>query len=90
MSEAFFGKKHVVLLGQVTPANVPMPGAARHWLTGYSRAPVGNGSSKESGMLEFSEPVVHPAGIDQWQAVDGGFYYRSLDRKLHFLQGAGE
>ncbi len=90
MSEAFFGKKHVVLLGQVTPANVPMPGAARHWLTGYSRAPVGNGSTRESGMLEFSEPVIHPAGIDQWQPVDGGFYYRTLDRKLHFLQGAGE
>ena len=30
------------------------------------------------------------AGIDQWQAVEGGFYYRSGDGQAHFLRGAAE
>ncbi len=85
MSQAFFGKNYVVLLGQVTPANVPIPGAARNWLTGYSRRVLDNG--KESGVLDFSQPVTNPAGIDQWQPVEGGFYYHSLDHKLHYLNG---
>ncbi|HEX8521047.1 MAG TPA: PQQ-binding-like beta-propeller repeat protein [Tepidisphaeraceae bacterium] len=89
MTEAYFGKKHVVLLGQVTPANVPVPGAARYWLNAYSRARVEGSARTESGAIEVSEPVINPAGIDKWQPVDGGFYYRSLDRKVHFLQGAG-
>jgi hypothetical protein len=34
--------------------------------------------------------IAEPAGITQWQAVDGGVYYVSGDHKLHFLRGSRE
>ena len=37
--------------------------------------------------MDLAAPISHEAGIDQWQAVEGGFYYHSVDRKAHFLQG---
>jgi outer membrane protein assembly factor BamB/TolA-binding protein len=41
----------------------------------------------ESGRLDHV-PVVATPGIVQWQPAEGGFYYRTVDRKLHFLRGA--
>jgi hypothetical protein len=90
MRDSFFGRDHIVLMLQVIDANAaPVPSAGRYRLVAYSRA-INPDSGKESGYLDVSEPVTHPAGIDQWQGVEGGFYYRSLDRKLHFLRGAAK
>lgn len=54
----------------------------------FGRYPGKAGETAESGRIDYIQTVKHPVGILQWQAVDGGLYYRSADRKLHFLQGA--
>jgi outer membrane protein assembly factor BamB len=85
--DAFIGKRHVVLLDQPTvPGAEPKPSAAHFRLLCYGRYEVSPGH--ESGKLEQTADVTNPVGIDQWQPVEGGFYYRSLDRKAHFLKGA--
>jgi len=33
-------------------------------------------------------PTIATPGIVQWLPTEGGFYYRTSDRKLHFLRGA--
>ncbi len=45
----------------------------------------------ESGNGRQWHELTDPAGIvlDEWQAVNGGIYYLTGDRKLHFLPGAG-
>jgi len=90
MRESFFGRDHIVLLSQlIDPTAPPAPSAARHRLIAYSRA-IDPKTGKELGQLDVSEPITHPAGIDQWQGVESGFYYHSLDRKLHYLRGSAK
>ncbi len=89
--DAFIGKRHLVLLDQ--PASIGgAPDAAQisdHFrLLAYARYPRGQGRTGESGKLDQTPIISHPAGIDQWQPVEGGFYYRSIDRQAHFLKGA--
>jgi hypothetical protein len=92
--DAFIGKRHLVLLDQPSAPNAePLPAGqpASHFrLLAYARySPAGK--TGESGKLDQDPSVTHSAGIDAtWQPVDGGFYYRSLDRKLHFLRGSAE
>jgi outer membrane protein assembly factor BamB len=85
--DAFIGKRQVVLL-DFPPAQAggePPAVAVRCYLWGYARYPAG--ATEESGRLDLAELIEHAAGIDQWQPVEGGFYYRSVDRKAHFLKG---
>lgn len=86
--DAFIGKRHIVLLDQPTPQGVEPPQAAAHFrLLAHGRYPRSNGPG-ESARLDQNPDIQHPAGIDQWQPVEGGFYYRSIDRRAHFLKGA--
>jgi hypothetical protein len=86
--EAYIGSDHLVLLDEVgwNPgfnANNRPPTSCR--LLAYWRGQTENG---ESGLLNHDPIVMSEAGIVQWQPVQGGFYYRTKDRKLHFLHGA--
>ncbi|MGB7161319.1 MAG: hypothetical protein WBD40_24890, partial [Tepidisphaeraceae bacterium] len=59
-------------------------------LLSFSRAQTPRGNATiESGLLTGVHPITSPAGISpEWQGVNGGFYYRTLDRTVHFLPGA--
>ena len=91
--DAFIGRQHIVLLDQPTPPGVEPAGdaAPRFRLLAYGRYPTAEGRDDESGKFDQSVDITHPVGIHvrQWQAVEGGFYYHSVDRKVHFLKGAG-
>jgi hypothetical protein len=82
-----------VLLDQPTPPGAEPSGdtAPRFRLLAYGRYPTAPGRSDESGKFDQSVDVTHPLGISakSWQAVDGGFYYHSSDKKAHFLKGSG-
>lgn len=88
--DAFVGKRHLVLLDQPdTPVGAePAPTAAHYRLLAYARYLRTEGQRGESGRLDQTPDVTHPADIDQWQPVDGGFYYHSIDRQAHFLKGS--
>jgi hypothetical protein len=91
--DQFIGKQHVVLLDQPTAPGAEPSGetSARFRLLAYGRYPTAPGRDDESGKFDQSVDVQHPVGIHvrQWQAVEGGFYYHSVDRKVHFLKGSG-
>ena len=55
----------------------------------YSRDRTAEGT--ETGQARQWHDVTDRAGIvlDQWQATDGGLFYLTADRVLHFLPGAG-
>ncbi len=84
--DAILGEHYLLLLdsmkGVIADRRPALPG---YRLLAYSRERVSGG---ESGLLVFNPIISDPAGIVQWQAVDGGLYYRSADKKLHFLRGA--
>jgi hypothetical protein len=85
--EMYIGADHLVLLDEMghglNANNRTPPTQCR--LLAYWRGQTENG---ESGLLNHDPVVMNDAGIVQWQAVQGGFYYRTKDRKLHFLRGA--
>jgi outer membrane protein assembly factor BamB/tetratricopeptide (TPR) repeat protein len=86
---AFIGKNHIVLLDQPAAEGAEPGASAGHFrLLAFARRPRGEGKGGESGKIDQTPTVSDPAGIDQWQPVEGGFYYRSLDHKAHFLRGA--
>jgi len=91
--DEFIGKQHVVLLDQPTPpgAEPSSDVAPRFKLLAYGRYPTAPDRDDESGKFDQSVAVSHPVGINlkQWQPVEGGFYYRSVDGKAHFLKGSG-
>jgi hypothetical protein len=89
--EAFIGKRHIVLLGQPAQIGAEPAAVATHFrLIAYARYLQAN-STKEVGRIDHTPDITDPAGMeaDQWQPVEGGFYYRSMDRQAHFLKGAG-
>lgn len=55
-------------------------------LRAFSRSADSHGN--ESGLLEHEVKIASPQTITQWQVVDGGFYYLTGDKKLHFLRTA--
>jgi outer membrane protein assembly factor BamB/tetratricopeptide (TPR) repeat protein len=94
---AIIGQNYLVLLDQMRqqaeaaePGQPPDQAAAspRYRLLMYARYPAREGETTESGRLDYAPIVSHPVGIAQWQPVQGGFCYRTLDRKLHLLRGA--
>lgn len=86
--EPFIGQDYFVILdhpaGRVG-AN-PNPNTAR--LHCFSRAKVDKNADRESGRLDHIASITDPTGISEFQGVDGGLYYLTGDRKLHFLKGA--
>ncbi|MEO6434855.1 MAG: PQQ-binding-like beta-propeller repeat protein, partial [Tepidisphaeraceae bacterium] len=90
---AWIGREHVVLLDQPSQQGVEPPAASPALrLFAYGRYPGTPGRTNESGKLDQIADVTHRIGIDldPWQPVEGGFYYRSVDRKVHFLKGSGQ
>jgi hypothetical protein len=88
--DAFVGKKHIVLLSQPTEIGAePAPISTHFRLLAYARYSRPN-STAEVARLDHTPDIRDPAGMEseQWQPVDGGFYYRSEDRQVHFLRGA--
>jgi hypothetical protein len=90
--DAMIGQDYIVLLDQVSAQNGNAPGPRQGYrLLAYSR---GQTQRKgvglvESGLLDYIEVVTSPVGISsEWEGVNGGFYYRTLDRAVHFLRGA--
>jgi hypothetical protein len=77
-----------VLLGYLIDAGAPIPDSAvRFRLYGYARYMAGD---YESGLLDLDKTISSDVKIDQWQPVEGGFYYHSADGIAHFLKGAAE
>lgn len=85
--DVFVGQHHLVLLDQPT-AKTPGAAASFYRLHAYSLAKLLDRPGQESGVLDHLEDITDPAGITQWQAVNGGFYYLSGDNKLHYLRGS--
>jgi hypothetical protein len=86
--EPFIGQDFFVILDHPAArvgAN-PNPNTAR--LHCFSRARVDPKGDRESGRLDQVPTITDPAGISEFQGVDGGFYYLTGDHKLHFLKGA--
>ncbi|MBA3273422.1 MAG: PQQ-binding-like beta-propeller repeat protein [Chthoniobacterales bacterium] len=78
------------LRGAIQPPNAANGnlGAPRFQLWAFGRYPAKENETIESGRLDYAVQVTHPVGISQWQPVEGGLYYRTADRKLHFLRGS--
>lgn len=86
--DALMGKDFLVLVAENSPANRPRVRAQYPTsivLNAYSRAVLPSG--RESGNFVYRCPIASPAGIQGWQAVDGGVYYLTGDQKLYLLKG---
>lgn len=99
----FIGEDYLVLLDNPTPkaavGGAPLPqrtrqadGGKTHRLSAFSRATLPESGDRESGVWDYIHwlDYASPLTPDQWQAVEGGFYFRTDDGKLHFLRGARE
>jgi hypothetical protein len=101
--DALIGQDYIVLLDQLSGQNANAAAGGRgaaaaaaaprqgYRLLAHSRALAqreGVGTV-ESGRLDYDPVITSNAGISaEWQGVNGGFYYRTLDRTVHFLRGA--
>jgi hypothetical protein len=87
--DMFLGKSHAVLFTQLDASPVPPAAPARrNWryqLNAIARYPGHPGGTAESGKTDYIPVLSEAAAITQWQPVDGGFYYRTDDNKLHYL-----
>ena len=84
--DAIIGKNHVLVLDEPATNAQQDRSPTLVRMNFYSRALSKQG--RESGLIEYVINLTDPAGIKQWQAVDGGLYYLTADNKLHFLRGA--
>ena len=87
VSDALFGKNHVVLLSQ---PGLAQPRKNHHMLLAYGRYPGKPGDTAESGRIDYEPTIVEPREVKAWQGVEGGFYYLTADGKLHFLTAAAK
>jgi len=96
--DALIGQDYIVLLDQLSGQNPNAGGGGRaaaprqgYRLLAHSRALAqreGVGTV-ENGRLDYDPIITSNVGISsEWQGVNGGFYYRTLDRTVHFLRGA--
>jgi outer membrane protein assembly factor BamB len=108
--DAFIGRRHIVLVAQVSDNQETQPLAIQRnqpgfvingpadddskpvpslRLLAYGRYPSAPGGYYETGRLDQDPDIKNDAGIDpRWQAVEGGFYFRSADDKAHYLKGS--
>ena len=88
IEETAIGQDHLVLIDRpnVKPGPVANPATTQVRLQCYSRE-IERESGRESGMLHHASDVKDEVGISAIQGVEGGFYYLSGDKKLHFLKG---
>ena len=86
--EPFIGQDFLVLINRPVPnlnANAN-PNVAQPHL--YSREILDPATGRESGLIRDYPILREDAPISEFQGVDGGLYYLTGDRKLHFLRGA--
>lgn len=90
--EPFVGQDYFVVFDRPAASAKPGANAGNNLirLLFYSRASVDGQSGKESGRLDYVPSIRDEAGITQVEGVEGGFYYLTGDKKLHFLKGARE
>jgi hypothetical protein len=89
--DMMIGKDFLLVVAENFPTNQAHPRAQfpnQLYLHAYSRAVVGSG--RESGLITYRYRISSPAGIQNWQGVDGGVYYLTGDQKLYFLKGGRE
>jgi outer membrane protein assembly factor BamB len=88
--EPFIGQDFFVLINRPLPkANIngnPSPNIIQPHC--YSRAVRDPKTGRESGLLCYNPPFRDDSGILDVQGVEGGFYYLTGDKKLHFARGA--
>jgi outer membrane protein assembly factor BamB len=95
--EPFIGQDYFVIVDRPMPK--PAPGNPQNpnanantsnmvRLHCYTRALVEPGSDRESGRIGHYPYIRDDSGINEFQGVDGGFYYLAGDQKLYFLKGA--
>jgi hypothetical protein len=87
INEPFIGQDHLVLLDRIAqrPGANPNPNRVRVYC--YSRATNGPGG-QETGRIDDFPFIRDDSGISELQGVNGGFYYLTGDKKLHYLQGS--
>lgn len=83
--EAFVGRDFVVLVDEFIRRHGRGVAAPIKKLHCFNREEFAAG---ESGLRVHAPVINDPAGIVQWQAVEGGFCYLSADHNLHTLLGA--
>jgi outer membrane protein assembly factor BamB len=97
IQEPFIGQDYMVLVDRPAAAKAGVnagPNVAANVggnavrLECYTRAALDASSGRESGRLGHSPYIRDESGISDLQGVDGGFYYLTGDKKLHFLKGA--
>jgi hypothetical protein len=89
MRQALMGKDFLLVVCEKAVTNRPpfrRQFPATMMLRAYSRAILEN-TGRESGRMDYQDPLASPTGIQSWQAVDGGLYYLTGDQKLFFLKG---
>jgi outer membrane protein assembly factor BamB len=87
MHEPFIGQDHLVLLDRIVQRPGVNVNPKRVQVHCYSRA-VDAGSGKEKGLIDDFPFIRDDSGISEFQGVNGGFYYLTGDKKLHYLQGS--
>jgi hypothetical protein len=86
--EPFIGQDLLVLLDRLAQRPGANPNPTRVRLHCYSRATDTGGSGHEMGKMDDYPYVRDDSGISEFQGVNGGFYYLTGDKKLHYLQGS--
>jgi hypothetical protein len=87
--EPFIGQDFLILVNRplpnVNPNANPSPNTIQPHC--YSRAVRDPDRGGESGTLSYYPVFRDDSGIIDFQGVEGGFYYLSGDKKLHFVRG---
>jgi hypothetical protein len=86
--EPYIGQDYMVIVDRPAPKRGANPENSIARLDCYTRAPVEGTLDRESGRIGHNPTIRDEAGITDFQGVDGGFYYLTGDKKLHFLKGA--
>ncbi len=87
--EPFIGQDYLALVDRSTASVKPGGNAGNTSIRFnlYNRAKLDGSIDRESGRLDYFPQIRDEAGIMDVQGVDGGFYYLTGDKKLHFLRG---
>lgn len=87
--EPFIGQDYLALVDRATATAKPGANAGNTLIRFnlYNRSKLDGNLDRESGRLDYFPVIRDEAGITDVQGVDGGFYYLTGDKKLHFLRG---
>jgi outer membrane protein assembly factor BamB len=87
-ADTLIGRDYLLLPGTFVAAD---GSGKRYFLHAFSLAAVTTGGrTAQSGLLVYGRDrteINEPAGITQWQAVQGGVCYVTADERLHMMRG---